>query len=136
MKRYCEYTVCCAIRTGDKLYLSERINTAEFHGYWQFAGGELEKNENPRDGAKRELLEETALDIDIGRFFYVTSILNDPSTKVCYVYYVDLGEAEYPMRTENKSSDWQLLSYDDALKLHLMPGLAEAIHILRKIAPR
>lgn len=132
MKRYCEYTVCTALRVGSRIYLSERLNTDEFTGYWQWSGGECNDGENPIDAAKREVKEETALDLDVGRFRYLHQITGDPTTKCCYVYYVDLNEAEYPMRTENKSSDWQLLSYDNALKLRLMPGLVEAIHKLRK----
>lgn len=131
MKRYCEYTVCCALRVGKKIYLSERINTAEFVGYWQWAGGEMEKRENSRIAAQREVKEETGLELDIARFLYLGLITGDPTTKCCYVYFVDLNEAEYPVRTEDKSSDWVLVSYDDALKLNLMPGLAEMIAKIR-----
>lgn len=129
--RYCEYTVCAALRLGEKIYLSQRMNTEEFIGYWQYAGGKVEKDENPINAAAREVNEETGLDLDVRRFYFNGSITGDPTTKCCYVYYVDLNEAEIPMRTENKSSDWVLLSYDDALKLRLMPGIAESIRRLR-----
>lgn len=130
--RYCEFSVCTALRLDDKIYLSERMFTDEFIGYWQWPGGEVKDKENPRNAAQRELKEETNLDLNLGRFFYLDSITGDPTTKACYVYYVDLNETEWPVRTENKSSDWRLLSYDEALKLRLMPGLAPAIQRLRK----
>ena len=130
---YTKDTVAVALRVKDNLWMSQRINTTNFHGLWQFPGGKVEDKENPLDAGKREVQEETGLNLDINRFRYLGSILGDPSTKYCYVYFVDLGETEYPMRTENKNTDWVSMSYYDALKLNLMPGLTEMIQKIRTV---
>jgi 8-oxo-dGTP diphosphatase len=130
---YTAYTVALALRCGNKLWMSQRVNTINFPGKWQFPGGKLSENENPIDGAVRETKEETNLDITEKRLRYAGSIDGDPTTYICYVYYVDLNEAEIPVRTENKMTDWQRLSYDEALKKDLMPGLPEIIEKLRTL---
>ena len=107
---YTRFTVCCALRSGNKLWMSQRINTPNFHGKWQFAGGKCEDKENPIDGTLREVKEETNLVIDINRLKYLTPISGDPTTECCYVYYVDLNDTEIPVRTENAMTDWVLLS--------------------------
>lgn len=131
--KYTKYTVAVALRSKDSLWLSQRINTANFQGKWQCAGGKLEKDENPLDGGLRELKEETNLEIDRVRVRFCGQVNDDPTTKTCFIYYIDLNESEIPVRTENKNTDWVLLPYDEALKLDLMPGLIETIGKLRKI---
>jgi len=128
---YTQHTACCALRCGNKLWMSQRVNTPNFTRKWQFAGGKCGDNENPINACLRELKEETNLDIDINRLKYLGGIYNDPSTHSCYVYYVDLSDTEFPVRTENTMTDWVLLSYEEALSKDLMPGLKESIEILK-----
>lgn len=129
---YTLYTVAIGLMKGNDLYLSQRINTSNFSDLWQFAGGKLETNEQPLLGALRELKEETGLDLEMGRLLYLGSIVGDPTTKVCYTYYVKLSENESPKHTEDTMTDWKLMSFDEALKLNLMPGLKNVIEKLRK----
>ena len=130
--KYHKYTCACVLRCGKKVWMSERLLTDCFAGYWQFAGGKCEDKENPIDAAVREVKEETNLDINVNRMRYLDQITGDPSTYVCFVYYVDLNDVEIPMRIENLNSDWVLLSYDEVLKKHLMPGIPQCIAKLRK----
>lgn len=129
---YTEYTVAVALRQNNKLWMSQRIQTKNFHGIWQFAGGKCNKHENPIDGSIRELEEETNLNINYNRLRYVGCIMNDPTTKCCYVYQLDLRNDEIPVRTENTMTDWMLLTYDEALSRDLMPGLREIIIRFKK----
>jgi 8-oxo-dGTP diphosphatase len=130
--KYHKYTCACALRSGKNVWMSERLLADNFAGYWQFAGGKCEENENPIDAAVREVKEETNLDIAVFRMKYLDQIKGDPSTHTCFVYYVDLNEAEVPVRTENLNSDWVLLDYDEVLKKHLMPGIPQCIAKLKK----
>ena len=112
--------------------MSQRINTKNFVGKWQFAGGKLEEGENPILGGVREVIEETGLTIDRNRFHYITSILEDPTTEACYAYVVYLNETEVPQLTEpDKMTEWKLLTLEEALTLDLMPGLRTIIKELR-----
>jgi mutator protein MutT len=122
--KYTKYTVSVGLIHGDKVYMSQRINTANFTNKWQFAGGKLEDNETPLMGGLREVAEETGLLINPNRFEWVMDILEDPTTKICYAYLVELKNNEIPQRMEtHKMSDWKLLTFDEALQLDLMPGL-------------
>jgi len=128
---YTKITVACALKNGNKVWVSQRVNTPNFAGKWQFPGGKCDDSENPINAALREVKEETNLDVDINRLKYLKGIYNDPTTYACYVYYIDLNDAEFPVRTENTMTDWVLLPIEEALKKDLMPGLDKALEMLK-----
>jgi 8-oxo-dGTP diphosphatase len=51
------------IEDGDRVLLARRAHEP-FQGRWDIPGGFLEEGEHPLDGLKRELLEETGLDVE------------------------------------------------------------------------
>ena len=59
-KRYVGVMVKCK----DKVLLCKRNNLGSFPGMWSIPGGKLEENETPIEGAKREFLEETDVNIN------------------------------------------------------------------------
>ena len=59
-KRY----VGVAVKYQDKLLLCKRNNLGSFPGMWSIPGGKLEDNETTQEGAKREFLEETNININ------------------------------------------------------------------------
>ena len=131
---YNKYTVAVGlIRFSEgKAYLSQRVNTKNFVGKWQFVGGKLEKGEHPVDGGAREVEEETGLNIGPKRLSYFMPILEDPTTDVCHAFLVELTNKEIPIRTErHKMTDWILVTFEEALKLDLMPGLRTIIGKLK-----
>lgn len=56
-----ELTVVCLLEDGDKILLQDRVKT-DWHGY-ALPGGHVEKNESFLDAVKREMKEETGLEI-------------------------------------------------------------------------
>lgn len=126
-----QYTVAVGLLFDKKVYLSQRVNTLNFAGKWQFAGGKLEENENPIDGGVREVKEETGLEISTNRLHYVVPITGDPTTYTCYIYVVKLNDAEVPQKMEAVTTEWKLFDFDEALRLDLMPGLPITLDILR-----
>lgn len=48
------------------LLIARRRPDDRFGGVWEFPGGKVESGEEPRDGLRREIREELALDIDVG----------------------------------------------------------------------
>ncbi len=130
--RYDTFTVALAMVSKRGVYVSQRINTENFKGKWQFAGGKVEENENPIDAAAREAKEETVLEIPVSRLRYVGPIVGDPSTYICYVYYVELNGTEIPKKMEpDKTGEWEWYSFDDVLKLDTLPGIPMAIEKLK-----
>ncbi|MSP11961.1 MAG: NUDIX domain-containing protein [Chloroflexi bacterium] len=66
---YANPVPCAGILVEDqgRMLLVKRAR-APFKDYWDIPGGFLESGEHPVDGARRELLEETGLDIRVGDF--------------------------------------------------------------------
>jgi 8-oxo-dGTP diphosphatase len=57
-------TACAIVTDGDGRALLARRAGEPFRGYWDLPGGFLEEGEHPLDGLRRELLEETGLEIE------------------------------------------------------------------------
>jgi ADP-ribose pyrophosphatase YjhB (NUDIX family) len=51
------------VKCKDKILLCKRNNQGSYPGMWSIPGGKLEANETTGQGARREFLEETAVDI-------------------------------------------------------------------------
>jgi 8-oxo-dGTP diphosphatase len=58
------------VRRGDEILVMKRAMGA-LTGAWYFPGGSLEHGETPEEGARREIREETGLEVDDLRLFRV-----------------------------------------------------------------
>ena len=53
--------------TGDRLLVDRRPAEGLFGGMWEFPGGKIEAGETPQDCVKREVQEELAIEVDVGK---------------------------------------------------------------------
>lgn len=60
--------VCAVVEDGQGRILLSRRAVEPDRGLWDVPGGYLEEHEHPLEGLRRELLEETGLSIEPGRF--------------------------------------------------------------------
>jgi 8-oxo-dGTP diphosphatase len=63
-----EPTACAVVVDGAGRVLLARRAHPPFAGYWDLPGGFLEEGEHPLDALRRELREETGLEVEPGRF--------------------------------------------------------------------
>ena len=94
-KRYVGVMVKCK----DKVLLCKRNNLGSFPGMWSIPGGKLEENETPMEGAKREFLEETDVNINDKEITFLGLIPRHTrdGRKVKGLMYVYLLEVEEPI---------------------------------------
>ena len=88
------------VKCKDKVLLCKRNNLGSFPGMWSIPGGKMEDNgETPQEGAKREFLEETDVNIDDKELQFIGLIPRHTRDvkKVKGLMYVYLLEVEEPI---------------------------------------
>jgi len=74
------------IEQDNKLLLLQRAHEP-WVGSWMIPAGYVEADENPKDAAKREVLEETGLDVELGDLVKTYYFADDPrGNGVAFVY--------------------------------------------------
>ncbi len=107
---------------GDKVLVVLRENEPG-KGLWSVPGGLLELGETAREGARREILEETGVDVEFDRLLDVTdSITRDENGIICY-HYVLIEFLGHPVggklgaASDVKEARWVGLGKIDDLKI-------------------
>jgi ADP-ribose pyrophosphatase YjhB (NUDIX family) len=89
---------CAILVRDDGRVLLTRRGIEPFFGMWDVPGGFLEPDETPEQGVARELLEETGLEVEVGR--YVTAVVDtygqggDHTLNLFYECRILRGEAQ------------------------------------------
>jgi len=102
--------VLVILQCNDKILLGKRKGS-HGHGEWSFPGGHLEMNETPDECGKRELLEETGIDIhdlipiDMG---YTNDIFISDNKQYITIYqkYLINEIIDAEMKEPNKCFEW------------------------------
>lgn len=84
-----------AIIKGDQILLIETTEHTSGRSYWVIPGGGREPDETEEACVKREMWEETNLEVAVKRFLVESAIPNDPSyqTRRTYLCHIVSGQA-------------------------------------------
>ena len=109
-----------------KVLLGKRKN-AHGEGTWSFPGGHLEFNEEIEDCAKREVMEETGLDIKNIRFGPFTNDIFEREGKHYVTLYLvsEYASGELKIMEPEKCEKWEWFEWDKLPKplFHPIPNL-------------
>lgn len=61
------------IQRGNKILIAQRKSTADHGLKWEFPGGKLNYGEDPKEGLRREIIEELDMEIEVGDILEVIS---------------------------------------------------------------
>ena len=122
MKMEKEYFIVpqkAAIRDGDKFLVTKRSsNTKVYPKCWDFPGGKLEWGEDPKQGLKREVKEETGLEIEIKNPEFVFSEKIYDHCRYLVVFKAEIiGKKKVQLSEEHTEFKWA--TKEEILKMKL-----------------
>jgi len=95
-----------AIKSEGQVLMVRRSETAgKYPNFWAVPMGGIEDGETFREGAARELKEETMLDINPQKLVYLGTIKDGRFNRFCKIYTIELDGKPEPTLDE-EHSDW------------------------------
>lgn len=101
------------------LLLHKSLTVPRFPDFWDFPGGGLDDDEDPTEGIKREVLEETSLKIEPIKVIWKTQAEVNGNMVEYKVYSVKLLSDEIKLSHEHTEFKW--LTKEELLKLKVEP---------------
>jgi 8-oxo-dGTP diphosphatase len=142
-----KYPVCPLIGVGALIHRGDEIvvvlrETEPAKGLWSIPGGLLELGERVADGVKREVREETGLEVAVDRLLdVIDNIVYDEEGRICYHYVLidylcrpSLGDLK--AATDVKEARWIKLTDVDRLPTtKTLKRLLAQAHLMEEDSP-
>lgn len=100
------------VRRGDEILIMKRA-MGVMTGAWYFPGGHLERDETPEEGARREIREETHLEVENMRLFHAWHYNGGEDAPYVAISFVcDVPEGTEPqINEEHTAARWVTAEY-------------------------
>ena len=96
---------------GQVLLVRRSENAGKYPNFWAVPMGGVDKGETFREGAARELKEETMLDIDINSLVYLDTLKDSKYNRIMGLYMIELPNKPEP-KLDHEHSDWGYYDVD------------------------
>jgi len=128
-------TCCACVVKGDRLLLIERANEPS-KGNWSFPGGRIELGETILEATRREVREETGLEIEPLALFQVYDhIVRDDASAIQFHYIVHYVRAAYlhgELHAQDDATQASWVTESELAHLPMHPFVREtAVRLLR-----
>lgn len=109
-----------------RVLVSKRSFSSQMPGQWQNPGGKLEKGESHIEALKREVKEETDLEVkEVGDLIF--RVVDKENKFDVYFYEVRVTGIPKAKEPDKVSSEWVYLTLKELEKEEVIPDLMEAI---------
>jgi len=129
-KPYALIGVKALVLNEGRLLLLRRSPEVTRPGEWNLPGGKLEIGEQPIDGIKREVKEETGLEVDRAKLLDVRSYVEDYGFVLVVFYAVVAGQTEVVLDWENDHYEWFLP--EEIEKLPVAPAIRDMLELVKQ----
>ena len=121
--------VAAVIVRNGKIFATQR-GYGEWKDWWEFPGGKIEPGESPEDALQREIREELAIDIAIGRLLTTVDYDYPDFHLTMHSYLCHLKDDIQPHLLEHEAARW--LGKDNLEEVKWLPADVEAIKALNR----
>ena len=121
-------------RDGKKVLLGKRKNSYR-SGYYGLPGGRVESSEKLIDSAKRELLEETGLDVRVLKYIGVIRDLQEGYTFTHFAFLCKKYKGEPKLTEPDKCEAWEWFSINSVPEKTLVGNKAAIDMFLKSGSP-
>ena len=127
-----EVAVGAVVRRGDEILLVQRGRGAAV-GQWAIPGGRVEFGEGLKAAVAREVLEETGLDVKVGRFLGWAERMGDEPAPYHYVILDFAAELLDPAATARAGDDADDVAWVPTKAIETYPLVAGLAEFLRRV---
>jgi len=123
----------CYLEIDGHILLIQQGKDKTDEGQWGVPAGKLEQGETPEIAAKRELFEETGIQLrSFSQFVYLgTLYIRKPDLDYVYYMFKIHLDQKPPIQLSVEHSDSRWANNEDLKALSLRPGVKEALHYYR-----
>ncbi|MBD3276262.1 MAG: NUDIX domain-containing protein [Candidatus Marinimicrobia bacterium] len=121
--------VAAIIVRDDEVLICQRAEDTSFPLKWEFPGGKVEDGEEPREALQRELVEELAIDADIGDEILAYDFTYPNGVTVDLQFYLVKNFVPDPMNLEFNAIAW--VSIEDLDAYDFLEGDRSIINYLQ-----
>jgi 8-oxo-dGTP diphosphatase len=123
--------VAAIIRNEDKFLLVKQAKGAAHEGLWAFPAGRVEDNESLEDALRREVKEETNLDISQIKFLEVVKVKDENMGIDAEVYVFECRHQRGNPKPESDVEEFKWVTIEEIEKFEMRPGMLRMIKKLK-----